>query len=227
MKHTPSLLDKIAACAATFVFTMSLGYGAGEAIVVSADGGSLGAYILRGSSAASSAQSSRVRAVKRTRRIRGVNRRSIVRPSRRQSGATVSAARVSVPNVPIKASCGDRLLIADLGEQCDDGNTADGDGCSAACKIESGFTCAGRPSVCHARCSDGIVTAAEKCDDGDLDGGDGCSALCKIEFGFVCSGSPSTCEPTPYCGDGVKASTEQCDDGNSAPGDGCYACKTE
>ena len=33
-------------------------------------------------------------------------------------------------------------------EQCDDGNVAAGDGCSAACAIESGFACVGHPSVC-------------------------------------------------------------------------------
>jgi fibro-slime domain-containing protein len=32
-----------------------------------------------------------------------------------------------------------------IGEECDDGNTLNGDGCSAACKIESGFTCAQAP----------------------------------------------------------------------------------
>jgi fibro-slime domain-containing protein len=34
--------------------------------------------------------------------------------------------------------CGDGLVI---GEQCDDGNTKSGDGCSATCKKEPGFTC--------------------------------------------------------------------------------------
>jgi cysteine-rich repeat protein len=34
--------------------------------------------------------------------------------------------------------CGDGTL--DSGEQCDDGNTQDGDGCSATCEIESSTT---------------------------------------------------------------------------------------
>lgn len=42
--------------------------------------------------------------------------------------------------------CGDGVL--QTGEGCDDGNTAGGDGCSAVCGVESGFTCAGAPSAC-------------------------------------------------------------------------------
>ncbi len=36
------------------------------------------------------------------------------------------------------SACGDGLV---LGEQCDDGNTLDGDGCSATCTPEPGYTC--------------------------------------------------------------------------------------
>ncbi len=35
--------------------------------------------------------------------------------------------------------CGDS--IPNAGEQCDDGNVADGDGCSASCEVEAGFEC--------------------------------------------------------------------------------------
>ena len=38
--------------------------------------------------------------------------------------------------------------IVDGSEQCDDGNTASGDACSATCTIEPGWTCSGQPSVC-------------------------------------------------------------------------------
>ena len=34
-------------------------------------------------------------------------------------------------------SCGDGFINTDLGEQCDDGNVADGDGCSATCATEA------------------------------------------------------------------------------------------
>jgi cysteine-rich repeat protein len=36
-------------------------------------------------------------------------------------------------------SCGDGIV--DPGEQCDDGNTLDGDGCSSTCETEGGFVC--------------------------------------------------------------------------------------
>ncbi len=41
------------------------------------------------------------------------------------------------------STCGDGLVI---GEDCDDGNTRDGDGCSSKCKVEAGFTCS-QPAV--------------------------------------------------------------------------------
>jgi cysteine-rich repeat protein len=42
--------------------------------------------------------------------------------------------------------CGDNKL--DAGEDCEDGNIRDGDGCSSACKIEEGWCCTNNPSVC-------------------------------------------------------------------------------
>ncbi len=42
--------------------------------------------------------------------------------------------------------CGNALL--NPGEACDDGNIDDGDGCSAACIVETGSICTGEPSVC-------------------------------------------------------------------------------
>ncbi len=43
--------------------------------------------------------------------------------------------------------CGNSVI--DEGEECDDGNTNNGDGCSSICLIESGFMCAGEPSLCE------------------------------------------------------------------------------
>ena len=42
--------------------------------------------------------------------------------------------------------CGNGIINSP--EQCDDGNNANGDGCSSGCLIESGYTCSGTPSVC-------------------------------------------------------------------------------
>ncbi len=46
----------------------------------------------------------------------------------------------------VDSSCGNGVI--DSGEECDDGNTLGGDGCSSACSVEVGFECTGEPSVC-------------------------------------------------------------------------------
>jgi cysteine-rich repeat protein len=67
----------------------------------------------------------------------------------------------TVPN------CGDAIVNTFAGEECDDGNADDFDGCTNSCTI----------------CGDSIVTAPEECDDGNLIAGDGCSLAC------TCSGA--------------------------------------
>jgi cysteine-rich repeat protein len=109
-------------------------------------------------------------------------------------------------NNNVSGVCGNDILEA--GEDCDDGNTTDGDGCSSTCQIEPASTC-----------GDGTIdyVNGEQCDDGNTTDGDGCSSACQIE-------------PPPTCGDGNVdyASGEECDDGNTAPGDGCSpACLIE
>ena len=44
------------------------------------------------------------------------------------------------------AGCGNGAVAA--GEQCDDSNTANNDGCSNSCTIEAGYCCSGEPSSC-------------------------------------------------------------------------------
>jgi cysteine-rich repeat protein len=67
------------------------------------------------------------------------------------------------------------------GEQCDDGNLIDGDGCDSNCTLTG--------------CGNGVVTAGEQCDDGNVANGDCCSATCQFEV----TGSP--------CGDDGDACT--------------------
>lgn len=74
--------------------------------------------------------------------------------SLRAGDVTISASngsqRTSV-SVRIGASrCGDAVL--DVGEECDDGNTANGDGCSATCRFENHAPIAvcSNPDVCNA-----------------------------------------------------------------------------
>ena len=133
--------------------------------------------------------------------------------------------RLDVCYTPAVVSvCGDGAATGT--EACDDSNTLAGDGCSAACSVESGFTCSGSPSACATICGDAAVAGAETCDDGNAMAGDGCNAACSVEGGFTCDGSPSICAPT--CGDGITVSSEPCDDSNTASGDGCSAaCSVE
>jgi len=79
------------------------------------------------------------------------------------------------------------------GEQCDDGNTTNGDGCDNNCMATT--------------CGNGVRTGSEACDDGNATNGDGCDINC------TASG----------CGNGIKVASEACDDGNNAPNDGCSA----
>gem|GEM_PF-2759337 len=69
--------------------------------------------------------------------------------------------------VPIE--CGNGILQAP--EECDDGNIANGDGCSAQCTIE----------IYVPECGNGTLDAGEECDDGNTADGDGCSAECLVE----------------------------------------------
>jgi cysteine-rich repeat protein len=111
-------------------------------------------------------------------------------------------------------------------EACDDGNAANGDGCSSTCAVETGHSCSGAPSTCAPVCGDGMLAGGEQCDDSDAESGDGCSATCTVEPGFSCMGGPSTCQY--ICGDGLIVTGEGCDDGDLDADDGCAAdCTTE
>ena len=114
------------------------------------------------------------------------------------------------PPPPPPPACGDGTV--DAGEQCDDGNTTAGDGCSATCQHEP-------PPPPPPACGDGTVDDGEQCDDGNTTDGDGCSATCHDE-------PPPPPPPTPCCGDGHLDAGEQCDDGNTTSGDGCSATCT-
>jgi cysteine-rich repeat protein len=125
--------------------------------------------------------------------------------------------------------CGDGNV--DIGEECDDGNANDTDGCVSGCV--------------NAKCGDGFVqSGVEECDDSNADNTDGCIDTCKSAAcgdGFVQSGveecDDSNAENTDgcidtcksaACGDGfVRAGMEECDDSNADNTDGCIdTCKS-
>jgi len=93
------------------------------------------------------------------------------------------AARVSGGRTDLGADelgCGNG--VTDPGEQCDDGNLIDGDGCDHNCTITA--------------CGNGIVSAGEQCDDGNLSAGDCCSATCQFEA------NGSACDDAELCTNG-------------------------
>ncbi|CAI2380491.1 unnamed protein product [Moneuplotes crassus] len=129
------------------------------------------------------------------------------------SGFISSFTETSPQCVP---ACGDSLLVE--GEECDDGNMIDSDGCSSACKIEPNYVCSRNSSAssnscvqctsgyyqnsqknqCITKCGDGLRVGAEACDDGNVLNLSGCNAHCEVEDNSVCNGgsitSPDICE---------------------------------
>lgn len=107
-------------------------------------------------------------------------------------------AAIGGADVIVAPFCGDGNIDTSVGEQCDDGNTVSGDGCSASCLLEV--------------CGNNVIEPGEECDDGNTSSGDGCSASCTIEG----------------CGNGILEPGEECDDGNTVDGDGCSStCEIE
>ncbi|HEX4335747.1 MAG TPA: DUF4215 domain-containing protein [Polyangiaceae bacterium] len=115
--------------------------------------------------------------------------------------------------------CGNGMV--DTGEDCDDGNSVNKDGCETNCR----FTCT---QGTDAPCSDGnYCNGPETCDDthhcqpsaGPLADGTVCGDASKCSAGV--------CGPAaPDCGDGlIERPDEECEDGNTVNGDGCDSCR--
>lgn len=129
------------------------------------------------------------------------------------------------------AICGDGDVEA--GEECDDVNLVDDDGCSSACLIEDGWACFGSPSQCVGICGDEFIVGNEQCEDTNTESGDGC--YCGItEDGFLCSTTALVCNDINECasGNGPCATGATCSntfgsyfctctDGYAAVDDGC------
>lgn len=110
---------------------------------------------------------------------------------------TTSAVDVTVNLLVPAPVCGNSVKEGDF-EDCDDGNTVNGDGCDSACFFEV--------------CGNGVNQINEQCDDANVVDGDGCDSSCNVEV----------------CGNGFLQSGEECDDGNLIDGDDCSAlCEIE
>lgn len=97
----------------------------------------------------------------------------------------------------VKGSCGDGIV--DEGEQCDDGNTSNGDTCTNACKTNI--------------CGDGYrQSTSEECDYG-AQNGQACPS--GAEYGTNCLACSTQCKQVAqsggYCGNGRVDGPEQCD----------------
>jgi cysteine-rich repeat protein len=94
--------------------------------------------------------------------------------------STTSAGTYTLAVHGEPSTCGNGTL--ELGESCDDHNTAPGDGCSATCTIEPGYTCTTTsPSVCTSTCGNGTLDTGEECDSGGVTD-DRCTADCHLVF---------------------------------------------
>ena len=93
--------------------------------------------------------------------------------------------------------CGNSIFISGDGEQCDDGNDSNGDGCSSSCQIETGYSCdtQSNPLSSCDLCGNNKRGGTEGCDDG-TDDDEGCAPGCQMPGnmdGWACSGgSPSS-----------------------------------
>ena len=145
-------------------------------------------------------------------------------------GCTTGAGGTSAC-IPIQnAACGDSTVSS--GEQCDDGDTDPGDGCSATCQVETGFVCSTVGQQCEAiaYCGDGFLKGdgSENCDDGNRSPVDGCDGSCNILPNFICPNPGQLCQSTVVCGDSLITGNETCDDGDAISGDGCSSlCRAE
>jgi cysteine-rich repeat protein len=102
--------------------------------------------------------------------------------------------RVVSTMFPSFTHCGDGVIDATRGEECDDGNTISCDGCDRGCTLSA--------------CLNGSACGpTEVCDDGNTLMQDGCDTSCQLET----------------CGDGIvqQGLGEGCDDGNTVDCDGC------
>ncbi len=131
---------------------------------------------------------------------------------------------------PSGPACGDGE-INQANEECDDGNSVPGDGCSGVCGKESYFECPtpGQPCVSTIVCGDSKRGPGEACDDGNQNDGDGCTSKCNmVEAGYSCRTPGEKCLKLHVCGDAIVDDSEGCDDGNRDDGDGCDAkCREE
>lgn len=116
----------------------------------------------------------------------------------------------------VKAGCGNGVV--DTGEDCDDNNADDTDGCTKLCK----FTC-----TADADCSDGNkCNGEETCDTGTHRCGAGTAITCSPKTGCTgtCDPGSGACTYPDVDKDGVACDTD-CNDADPGVFPGAYECK--
>ncbi len=115
--------------------------------------------------------------------------------------------------VPPSGTCGDGVVDSQSGEQCDDGNRNEDDGCTTLCD----FTCTEDDDTCD----DGNPCNGEETCGADHT----CAPAAESDTdGEPCGDNASCHEGTCLehsCGNGVMQGDEVCDDGNQEDQDGC------
>jgi cysteine-rich repeat protein len=119
---------------------------------------------------------------------------------------TSTTTTSTVPNL-----CGNAVL--DPGEECDDGNANDGDGCTRNCTL----------------CGNGTVTPPEECETpltctGGANNTNPCASDDDCPGGFCTTKNIPGCDANctlPACGNSNVSGDETCDDGNTSDFDNC------
>ena len=161
-------------------------------------------------------------------------------------GASCATGKFCVAGNCVPGSCGDGVVESP--EECDDGNSTNGDGCDNDCKFSCLSTDPTRNCTPADACAgQGTCSSMHTCTpgtplgDGTACGPSGMMEICKagicippkcgngvIDPGEQCDPpNGTTCSATcqlitpVVCGDGKIGGTEQCDDGNLFDLDGC------
>ncbi|XP_051712910.2 pappalysin-2 isoform X1 [Oryctolagus cuniculus] len=79
-----------------------------------------------------------------------------------EAGAELGEASPPLVHIHGAPYCGNGKVEKSLGEECDDGDLLNGDGCSRVCELEQGFNCVGEPSLCYMYEGDGLCESFEK-----------------------------------------------------------------
>jgi len=129
------------------------------------------------------------------------------------SGSTTSTTTVTTTTSTTTTTnpCGNHQI--DAGEECDDGNANDGDGCTRFCTL----------------CGNGTVTPPETCEtpltcSGGANDGLTCTTTADCPGGFCSTKNVEGCDANctvPACGNGNVSGNETCDDGNTDDQDNC------